>query len=55
MLCADVSTWQLDVHAQGRSNYVMPKLVDDAVGVIKHLGYEKCVLVGHGELSDHQG
>lgn len=27
----------------------MTKLVDDVVGVIRHLGYDKCVLVGHGE------
>jgi len=27
----------------------MSALVGDAVGVIRHLGYEKCVLVGHGE------
>ena len=34
---------------QGRSHYAMTKLVDDVVGVIRHLGYSKCVLVGHGE------
>ena len=35
--------------AQGRTEFSMEKLTDDVVGVIRHLGYEKCVLVGHGE------
>jgi hypothetical protein len=26
----------------------MTKLVDDVVGVIRYLGFETCVLVGHG-------
>ena len=33
---------------QGRSEYSQEKLADDVVAVIRHLGYEKCVLVGHG-------
>lgn len=34
--------------AQGRAQYSQEKLADDVVAVIRHLGYEKCVLVGHG-------
>ncbi len=33
---------------QGRTEFSMEKLVDDVVGVIRHLGHEKCILVGHG-------
>lgn len=33
---------------QGRSEYSKEELTSDVVGVIRHLGYEKCALVGHG-------
>ncbi len=39
----------LRCRAQARTEFSMEKLTDDVVGVIRHLGYEKCVLVGHGE------
>ncbi len=39
------------VCTQGRTEYSIEKLVDDVVGVIRHLGHEKCILVGHGASS----
>ncbi len=33
---------------QGVAQYTQEKLAADVAGVVRHLGYEKCVLVGHG-------